>query len=254
MVRILFAAGLILISASALASREQCDRLYPEGNARLECYGTYGVRHSWTDDELRTEIDGRVQRKADEERKEIELKARRETARTKLAEESKKKALRLKGLYPGMTLAAADVFHPNLAEICTETGEPQKDFECFISPNSRAGNKYQFEALESLADSRVSLWTLRGTKGVIWQISALIDSDAALELQLALAIKYPYATLSEPVVQNRMGAKFGNQTATWRSGDLVLKVERYGSSLDNGYVHFTSTKAPRLARKVTKDL
>jgi hypothetical protein len=153
-----------------------------------------------------------------------------------------------------MTLAAADVFHPNLAEFCTDPSDPQQEFVCNISPNARIGNKYEFESLETLADQRVSMWSLRGSKGVIWHISALIGPDAALVLQEALAAKYPYGSASEPIVQNRMGAKYGNRTMTWRSGDLILQVEKYGSSLDNGYVYFTSTKAPRASKAKSKDL
>lgn len=254
MTRILIAAGFALLSANALASREQCNRLYPDESARLTCYGTYGQRHSWTDDELRGAVDGKIQSVKDDERKEAELRAKRELARERLAVESKSKALRLKGLYPGMTLAAADVFHPNLAEFCTDESDPQKEFVCNVSPNARVGNKYEFESLETLADRRVSMWSLRGSKGVIWHISALIEPHAALVLQDALAAKYPGSSVSEPVVQNRMGAKYGNRTVTWRSGDLMLQVERYGSSLDHGYVYFTSTKAPRPASAKSKDL
>ena len=43
------------------------------------------------------------------------------------------------------------------------------------------------------------------------------------------------SSLKTDEVQNRMGAKFENETAVWEFSDGLLTLERYGSDLTNGH-------------------
>ena len=213
------------------------------------------TRSNWTDDELKENVRATFARIAAEEKEKSDTVTKRSAAQAKLENESKSTALRLKGLYPGITLEKADEYHPGIASYCRDASAPRDAiFNCSVMTGRPSGPQ-SLDTLDTLAGMKVRVWSMTGKGNVIWQIFALLDSSVAMEVGEALAQKYKSGVITAPTVTNRMGAKFENVTRTWRSGDLILKVERFGSSLDDGYITFSSTRAPRLTEvPKTKDL
>ncbi|MCA3000366.1 MAG: hypothetical protein ING75_17395 [Rhodocyclaceae bacterium] len=252
------AVFLHLSLASQLASAanaEQCSRIFQDKDSKEMCEAVSFSGTKLTDDELREKVEAVLAEIATSKRKSADLNARRDAAITKLERESKSTALRLKGLYPGITLEKADEYHPGIANFCRDASALRDSlFECNVMTGNLAGPQ-SIDTLDTLAGQRVKMWAIRGKGNVIWQILVLLPSDSARDVGAALAEKYKSGTIATTTVTNRMGAKFENVTRAWKSGDLSLVVERYGPSLDSGTVMFTSARAPKLKdAPKTKDL
>lgn len=57
-------------------------------------------------------------------------------------------------------------------------------------------------------------------------------------LLAAFTSKYGAPRITTPTWQNRAGATFNNNVATWRFRDGTLKLERYGMDLNRGQISF----------------
>jgi hypothetical protein len=240
---------------ASAANEDQCARIFPEKASRDMCEvvsHNHGIR---TDVELVEKVRARLAEISAEEKEKSDAAAKMRAAQTKLENDSKSSALRLKGLYPGITLEKADEYHPGIATHCKGTSALSDSvFQCTVSSSTSIGS-LRFGALDTLAEQRVDFWSISGKGDVIWAISVSLDSSAAMKVGAALAEKYKFGVVSAPIMTNRMGAKFENLTRTWRSGDLMLRVAEYGSSLDTGIIAFDSTRAPKLTETPkTKDL
>lgn len=238
-------AKLRAATESVKATEAQCQRLYT-GESLTHCMIEAGRTSSPIGDDI---LDGSVKRRLEA----AALERKKAAAKIKLATISKSSELRLKGLYPGMTLDDADTLYPGIKARCTDASAPLDEFSCHL--DSQFGATFDNEAFHSIADRKVQIWMAHGSRNRIWHISILIDSDDADEIGDQLARKYPGSSVIAPIVANRMNAKFQNKIRTWRRGDLILEVDRYGVDLKTGSISFTSLKRPAKAQKpVGKDL
>lgn len=249
---LVFIAMLCVPELASAANSEQCAAIFQDKDSREMCeaVSSYGTKLS--NEELREKVRAVFAEIAAGKKQSDDANAKRDAAKAKLESDSKSNALRLKGLYPGITLEKADEYHPGIADFCREKGVPPDSlFNCVVTPSGR----HNIDTLYTLAGKDVKGWTFNGKGNVIWRILVLLSTDSAMEVGAALAEKYKFGTFSIPTVTNRMGASFENVTRTWKSNDLTLVVKRYGSSIDDGSIVFISTREPKLKEAPnTKDL
>lgn len=284
--RFVLLATVCLLSVPAFAS--ECDRLFEDEPTRAKCNTVRDTSFYWTDEKLRAAVEsvkstetqcrrlftgeslalclaeagrtsspvaddileGSVKRLLDA----ADLERRKAAAKQKLATIAKSSDLRLKGLFPGMTLDEADTLYPGIKKYCAAVAAPQAEFSCHLDSKYFATG-FDNEAFQTIAEHKVQIWMAHGSGNRIWHLSILIDSDSANEIGDQLARKYPGSTVSMPIVTNRMNAKFQNKIRLWRRGDLILEVDRYGVDLSTGTVSFASLKRPAKPQKpVGKDL
>ena len=228
---------------------DKCERLFVESDSKAICRGNYRAYEKFSDEELQKIVTAEAITARDELAKVNATEARMVEAKRKLDGLANTRDLRVKGLYPGITLQEADSFHPGIADYCKPAaGHNDEPTQCRINVYG-AWDGYEFRFLYSLAESEVQTWLFRVANGKIWDITALVRPEGATAIGQALAEKYKNAVISTPTVTNRMNAKFQNPTWTWRSGAMKLEVEKYSSSTEFGSLTFSSSKAPPLVAK-----
>lgn len=139
-------------------------------------------------------------------------------------------AFEFKGIPLGGTMASFKAAHPAfscMVEVPCDTLSVG-----IYDEGARAALSYAGVAADSISarfiDSKLAIVTIRFKPGGYRQIVE------------ALAEKYGPPTIERSELQNRMGAKFDQEVATWESSAGRLEVKRFGMTLEMGVLSMAS--------------
>lgn len=93
----------------------------------------------------------------------------------------------------------------------------------------------------SFLDGTSSLFIKQTGEGIVAAVAVRrFDFDAALD---ALTVKFGAPSIERSTIQNRMGATFTQEVATWKQGKQVLQLTRHASKLDEPSLMLTGEAA-----------
>lgn len=75
-------------------------------------------------------------------------------------------------------------------------------------------------------------------EGRLFSVIGIFDTDEYLTILRAFTQKYGAPTMSSEDWQNRAGAKFSNDVATWRFRGGTLRLQRLGGRITDGSFEF----------------
>lgn len=124
-----------------------------------------------------------------------------------------------KGIYPGLkTESLSDDWR------CEHKKTSFSDTIC--SSIKRSG--------ETIAGAKTKQVLILATNYTTEQVVVVFDSKDYLRIKTALIEKYGNGEVLNFEVANRMGAKFDNQTVTWRDNSTEMELRKLASKVDQG--------------------
>lgn len=154
----------------------------------------------------------------------------------------------IKGIYIGMTEAQLLEKYPafrcrNNTEIgryCSFIYEAypsvcrELDGAKFDACHERSHQLYEF------GPAKPKGYTVNLRDEAVTAISVIVRAEDFGDLAAALQEKYGRPSSDKKgVVENRMGAKFGNESIEWRRGNQALEIKQRVGNIDTGMVHLT---------------
>lgn len=114
------------------------------------------------------------------------------------------------------------------------------DFTCHQTPGELTADKVCTADSPIYAGVEADSITIRFYFNKISSVFIVLDSDKFGEVRDALVIRYGMPKIEVTQLSNAMGAKFMNETFTWRRGDQFITATKYSNNVSDSTVSIGS--------------